>query len=97
MACNSNTAYEILTQNLTDLFSTLKPGEDGYTYGHEPDLSISPTTLDERLDLILYSNGNLEPKRIKYFNDEERDRTPSGLWISDHVGVVGTFKISKDD
>lgn len=96
LECNDQTTYEIFTsKKLIDILPVLSPGEQVFTYGHGIFLGGSDTDeLDERIDHVLYSGRNLSPVDIDYFNDEEADRTPSGFWLSDHVGVVGTFQVS---
>jgi endonuclease/exonuclease/phosphatase family metal-dependent hydrolase len=66
----------------------------GLTWGQAPDLSNTESTLTERLDLILY-DGPFRVKDVYVVGDDEDDRTGSGLWPSDHAGVVATFRLLK--
>jgi endonuclease/exonuclease/phosphatase family metal-dependent hydrolase len=66
---------------------TLRPGNPkGFTCCYEEDLSISED-LYERVDMIF---SDLEPSRVKanVVGNDKADQTPSGLWPSDHAGVV---------
>jgi len=46
--------------------------------------------LDERIDVVLVDFGELVPEKIKAYvlGDEQADKTPTGLWPSDHAGVA---------
>jgi endonuclease/exonuclease/phosphatase family metal-dependent hydrolase len=91
--------YQFLQgEGFSDLW-TLKNNRDegeGYTSPHDADLRNTTVHLNQRIDLILArtSNGRL-PKGIvaRVVGDELRDRTPSGLWPSDHAGVVARFHL----
>ncbi|MGD8762649.1 MAG: hypothetical protein PVG87_10115, partial [Desulfobacteraceae bacterium] len=64
---------------------TLRPGKPkGLTCCYDEDLSIT-ADLYERIDVIFSS---AEPDRVKanVVGNDEADRTPSGLWPSDHAG-----------
>jgi len=66
---------------------TLRPGKPkGFTCCYDEDLSI-PEDLYERVDVIFSS---VLPTRVKanVVGNDEADQTNSGLWPSDHAGVV---------
>ena len=68
--------------------------EEGYTSGFDEYL-IDPTAeLYERIDLIFIDPLDLTIDKIKCYlvGDEVDDMTPSGLWPSDHAGVVAKVK-----
>ncbi len=62
----------------------------GFTAVQARNLLNPISTLSERIDLILFRN-RFCVKKINTVGDKQRDRTPSGLWPSDHAGVVTTF------
>lgn len=64
----------------------------GFTAFQARDLLNPISTLSERIDLILFRD-NFKVKRIDTVGDKQRDRTPSGLWPSDHAGVVATLRL----
>jgi endonuclease/exonuclease/phosphatase family metal-dependent hydrolase len=75
---------------------------DGYTCCQEPDLLNVPSILDRRVDLILLRGdfGLMEPGfggsvKARIFGNKVADLTPSGLWPSDHAGVVATIKLPR--
>ena len=73
---------------------------DGYTAIHDPDLRNTVVKLDHRIDLIMVKSHKFRggrqligPVLAFVVGDELRDRTPSGLWPSDHAGVIARLKI----
>jgi len=68
---------------------------DGFTYGHDADLMNEEPAFWERIDYIFVKNrvpGHIGPVFGPFYGmvvgDELEDKTPSGLWPSDHGGVV---------
>jgi endonuclease/exonuclease/phosphatase family metal-dependent hydrolase len=56
---------------------------------------LNPTSqVDRRIDLVLF-RGGIEVVDIRLVGEKSGDRTPSGLWPSDHAGVVATLRIPK--
>ena len=74
-----------------DAWSATHPRDLGNTWGHDADLLNTTVNFDRRLDLVLYRN-NLCALDADVVGDELSDRTPSGLWPSDHGGVVATLR-----
>ena len=68
------------------------PGADGLTCCHAVDLHNPNPTLTKRIDLVL-TRGALETVSAEVLGDAAADRTPSGLWPSDHAGVVATLRL----
>jgi endonuclease/exonuclease/phosphatase family metal-dependent hydrolase len=89
----SDTAtYGIVTgTGFTDLWSVLRPGEPGPTCCQEPGLRNATPALQTRIDLILY-RGAFGASSIDVVGEDPADRTASGLWPSDHAGVVGALR-----
>jgi len=83
--------YEILLDaGFVDAWTEIAPADAGLTWGHEPDLSNPSPTLTQRLDLIVY-RGAFEAGSAEVVGEEIGDRTGTGLWPSDHAGVVATL------
>lgn len=53
--------------------------------------------LDERIDVVLTDFGTLVPEKIKaqVVDEEAEDKTPSGLWPSDHAGVEAKLSFER--
>lgn len=77
---------------------------DGYTSIHDSDLMNENIKLDQRIDLIFVRNqGNpggqneIGPVQAIILGDELNERTPSGLWPSDHAGIVAKLHITESN
>jgi endonuclease/exonuclease/phosphatase family metal-dependent hydrolase len=69
-------------------------GSGGLTCCHAVDLHNRSATLTKRIDLVL-TRGGFVPVAVDVVGEETADRTPNGLWPSDHAGVVATLRLSK--
>ena len=83
---------DVWTRNLN------KSEGEGFTFSHDSDLRNTVVDLNERIDLIFVRNrvrGQtlLGPVFAKVWGDELRERTPSGLWPSDHAGVIARLRL----
>jgi hypothetical protein len=87
----------LINSGFTDAWSVKHPGELGNTWGHQEDLRDTTTALTQRLDLVLFRDGPPEDGLCAVdadvIGDNLSDRTPSGLWPSDHAGVVATLRV----
>ncbi len=87
-------AYDLLTTagGFSDAWTQLVPPRDGFTSGlsetvDDPDLS----RIDHRIDLVLARDADGSALRVDrgwIVGDDPANRTPTGLWPSDHMGVV---------
>jgi hypothetical protein len=71
------------------------PNDIGFTSPHESDLRNPVADLYERIDLVLLKNFPRNGERFspgsvhaEVIGEEEADRTASGMWPSDHAGLV---------
>jgi hypothetical protein len=66
------------------------PAIAGFTCCQTETLDNPVSSLDSRIDMIFADFGDLVPEKIKasVLGDEPGDKTPSGLWPSDHAGVA---------
>lgn len=90
---------DMIAARFTDVWDG---GGDGSTCCQASDLRNERSSLDKRYDLILVRGdiGTPTPmSRSRRFatrvGAEPGDRTPSGLWPSDHAGVVASVLLSK--
>lgn len=74
-----------------------KKYDDGYTSGFDEYVSDPWAQLTTRIDHIFLGAGGYRIEKVKseVVGDEVKDMTPSGLWPSDHAGVVATVKFSE--
>ncbi len=101
----------LATQGYVDVWTQKRNRDEGEgnTCCHAADLRNTTVHLDQRIDLILAKNSTEDDDRAlqdgddRFFKgvvarvvgDELRDRTPSGLWPSDHAGVVARFRTNE--
>jgi hypothetical protein len=68
---------------------TQRPGNSpGLTCCQAADLLNPESALIDRLDLTLFREMPSGKVKVNLVGNEETDKTPSGLWPSDHAGVV---------
>jgi hypothetical protein len=91
---SSTPTYELITSvGFIDTWTRrLGPPEPGSTCCQAPDLTNEESLLHRRIDFVFGRGLGLRPSRVEIdawvVGDEPADRTPSGLWPSDHAGVV---------
>jgi endonuclease/exonuclease/phosphatase family metal-dependent hydrolase len=77
----------LLDAGLTDVW---KRGNPGFTCCQDEDLLNAKSKLIARIDLILF-RGDFGVGEVNLIGDKPSDKTPSGLWPSDHAGVTATL------
>lgn len=89
-------AYDMLMDaDFRDAWDSARRCNNGYTGFQARDLLNPVSTLDQRIDLILYRNscGNgFDARAADTVGDRQRDRTPCCLWPSDHAGVAAILE-----
>jgi len=74
-----------------DSWTQANPSSAGLTccFGElldDPDASV----FDSRIDVVLTRNASETARRARIYGTDPDNRTPSGLWPSDHAGVSST-------
>lgn len=83
-------SYNALTGTFRDAYTSSEPG---FTCCQQGDLMNPTSVAANRIDLILYK-GRFRVNDVQVTGaDPATGRTPSGLWASDHLGVVGTLEL----
>jgi endonuclease/exonuclease/phosphatase family metal-dependent hydrolase len=95
----SGETYQFIQSNgYIDIWdrNILEFNPDGFTFGHDPDLLNAEANFFERIDYIFVQENSdlLDPVVAVTVGDEQFNRTPSGLWPSDHAGVVARLRIN---
>jgi endonuclease/exonuclease/phosphatase family metal-dependent hydrolase len=95
-ADGSTTAtYGLLTDaGLVDTWNAAHPGDPGPTCCQAADLLNPTSTLTHRIDIV-FTRGEFEVLDSEIVGEELDDRTPAGLWPSDHAGVVSTLRLPR--
>lgn len=82
----TSTYSKLMQAGFIDTWSIAGTGS-GFTATQASDLLNPISILNKRIDLILY-RGNFKIRKIQVVGDKQISRTPSGLWPSDHAGVI---------
>lgn len=84
-------SYQVLVNaGFIDFWPIIHPGDPGFTnplHGEDP---VTPSTPNQRIDVILAKPGG---KGIEARDEFLIGTTPDDLWPSDHAGVVGLFTL----
>ena len=84
-------AYQLLVSSVgSDAWVDANPGDPGYTCCF--DANLRSGTLDSRIDLVVIDKW-VKALHAEVIGDEVDDKTASGLWPSDHAGVVARLLI----
>ena len=76
-----------------DAWSAAHGGDPGFTCCQSQNLLNPTSSLNQRIDLALF-RGGVAIDDVHLIGDSDGDRTmPSGLWPSDHAGLIATFDI----
>jgi endonuclease/exonuclease/phosphatase family metal-dependent hydrolase len=70
--------------------------DPGFTCCQASNLLNPASQLSKRVDLVL-TKGDNQVVDIKRVGENPSDRTASGLWPSDHAGVIATLKIRRQN
>ena len=85
-------SYSMLTAaGYSDAWSQLHRGDSGFTCCQASDLLNVASALDVRLDFVFARNGPTVT-HVDVVGADSSSRTGSGLWPSDHGGVVATLR-----
>jgi endonuclease/exonuclease/phosphatase family metal-dependent hydrolase len=85
----------IIAAGFEDTWATKHPSDPGLTCCQDSDLLNSTSGLTERIDLVL-TRGAISAEEASMVGDDPADRLPSGLWPSDHAGVVVSLELEDD-
>ena len=86
-------SYPQLVMQFRDAWDDAGGGAPGLTCCQAADLMNADSTATDRIDLVLY-RGRFRVKDIAVSGtDPAADRTPGGLWPSDHFGVVSHVEL----
>jgi endonuclease/exonuclease/phosphatase family metal-dependent hydrolase len=76
----------------TDAWVKARMADPGFTCCQNPILNNATTSLNTRIDLVLLRGIN-SVSDVHLIGDKPIDKTPSGLWPSDHAGLVMNLRI----
>jgi len=94
---SSTQTYGLMVSGgMGDTWNQANPHEDGNTCCHDDDLLNPTADMNRRIDLIFAldrGNALLGAQTAQVVGIDPSARTPSGLWPSDHAGVVVELRI----
>jgi endonuclease/exonuclease/phosphatase family metal-dependent hydrolase len=97
--CNSRadgtgtaTYGNLVAAGFADAWLEREPHLAGLTCCQAEDLRNPTSLFDQRIDLVLV-RGRAHTRQVEVVGGEPADRTPDGLWPSDHAGVVATLQL----
>lgn len=82
----------IIAAGFVDAWSEKRGDDPGFTCCHAEDLLNTSVSFTERIDFVLV-RGEFEISSVQVFGDDLEDRTPSGLWPTDHAGVRAVLRV----
>lgn len=91
----TNSYASVLASGFSDPWSALHQRDPGFTCCQAENLRNPRSELDQRIDYVLL-RGAIRPRDIFLVGEARRDRTASGMWPSDHAGVVAALKLEKE-
>lgn len=97
----STAAYGMfMDAGFADTWLKGRPRGDGFTANQQADLTNAESQLWHRIDYVLYRDAFTArgvPFRgavhAQVIGDRQADRTPGGLWPSDHAGVAAVLRM----
>ncbi|MDH3298360.1 MAG: endonuclease/exonuclease/phosphatase family protein [Gemmatimonadota bacterium] len=102
-APSGDTYVDLIADGFMDAWD-LRAGllDTGFTCCHDNDLSSDAGVFHKRIDHVLvrnfedlWSRAGANPVRAEIVGDEPGDKTPSGLWPSDHGGMVVRMQLPR--
>ena len=88
------TYANILAAGFVDAAAGRKGKKPGLTCCQDADLANKTSGLTDRIDFVL-TRGGFKAAAVKAVGDKRGDKTPSGLWPSDHAGVAAVLHLKR--
>ena len=82
----------LVEAGLVDAWAAARPDADGFTCCRAPRLDEESSSLDVRLDVVLY-RGDFEVRDARVVGNEPRTIAGAVRWLSDHAGVLVTLEL----
>jgi len=99
--CTTPTYPDLIDAGFVDAWDIGRPRGNGFTSNQAADLLNAASQLWHRIDFVLYRDdfttrtGNFRgSSHTELVGEEQADRTASGLWPSDHAGVLANLSIA---
>ena len=99
LGSSTPTYAELRAAGFRDAWSQLNADAAGLTCCHAERLNNPVATFHERIDFVLFRDpklgdrGPFDAIAVDVLGESPADRLSSGLWPSDHAGVVATLRV----
>ena len=90
------TYQKFINAGFAEAWPARRAPDPGLTCCQASNLLNPASQLSRRVDLVL-TKGDIQVVDIKRVGENPSDRTASGLWPSDHAGVIATLKIRRQN
>ena len=93
---STRTYGDLVAGGLVDVWGVANPGKNGFTGSQQESVRNVPSTINRRIDLIFARDADdFTVLKADVVGESLADRTPSGLWPSDHAGVVASLRLPR--
>ena len=82
----------LISGGLTDAWGVARASDPGYSCCQTADIRSATSSFSRRIDLVLF-HGDFAVDDIAPVGNQPTERLRSGLWPSDHAGVVATLAL----
>jgi endonuclease/exonuclease/phosphatase family metal-dependent hydrolase len=82
----------VIDAGFTDAWLKAGVADQGFTCCQNANLNNATTALNQRIDLVML-RGISAVSDVRLVGNASSDKTPSGLWPSDHAGLAVTLRI----
>ena len=82
----------MIDAGFTDAWLKARVADPGFTCCQNAQLNNATTALNQRIDLVML-RGISAVSDVRLVGNAPSDKTPSGLWPSDHAGLAVTLRI----
>lgn len=93
----TGTYGRMIAAGFSDAWVDQGPVDSGFTCCQEANLRNIASLLDRRIDFALFrksvTDGRLRVGNVELVGVDQQDKTPSGLWPSDHAGVQAELRM----
>jgi hypothetical protein len=86
------TYANLLAAGFVDAAAGKKGKKPDFTCCQDADLANKTSNLTRRIDFVL-TRGGFKAAAVKVVGNKRGDKTPSGLWPSDHAGVTAVLHL----
>lgn len=89
----TRTYANLLAAGFADAWTAHRGRNPGFTCCQAANLRNTPSSLSQRIDYVLFRGTGLTALSSQLVGASPADRTPSGLWPSDHAGVRSVLRL----